>query len=65
MITEAEFKQRFKRDPVHDDLERVNCDRVGEPGHWQCGICDNHSRPRFECSCIAPRREAPRRRGDW
>jgi hypothetical protein len=65
MITKEIFSRRFGREPVHDDLERVNCNRVGELGHWQCGVCPDHDKPRFECGCLAPRVEPKKRRGEW
>ena len=47
-----EFLERFGYIPEHDDLDRVNCNKVGEIGHWACGICPNHNKPRFECGCL-------------
>jgi hypothetical protein len=35
--------------PAQDDLERVNCDKVGAFGHSQCGWCETHNRPRSYC----------------
>ena len=46
-----EFEDRTGRKPEHDDLERVNCKRAGEIGHWACGWCDKHYAPRAECGC--------------
>lgn len=40
------------REPERDDLERVNCDKAGEFGHFMCGICAEHTKPRFECGCM-------------
>ena len=37
MITAEDFKRRVGKKPHNDDLERCNCDRQGEIGHWQCG----------------------------
>jgi len=31
---------------------RVNCKKVGEAGHHQCGICKKHDKPRLECGCL-------------
>jgi hypothetical protein len=33
---------------VDDDLERCNCKRAGEAGHWSCGMC-RHGQPVFLC----------------
>ena len=44
-----QFKAKTGREPVEDDLTRVSCPTVGELGHWQCGWCEKHDRPRFEC----------------
>lgn len=52
MMDADEFKRLTGRMPEHDDLERVNCDKVGAVGHWQCGWCDEHCSPNFSCGCI-------------
>jgi hypothetical protein len=46
------YHELFGRPPVQDDLHRVNCDQAGTPGHWMCGACLQHRRPRFECGCV-------------
>lgn len=43
-----EFKLKFGREPIQDDLHRVNCDKVGDIGHQMCGICFC-GKLRFEC----------------
>lgn len=50
-ITAEEFEKRFNLKPSHDDLHRVNCEFVGEMGHYTCGLCDGHKKPRFLCGC--------------
>lgn len=35
-----------------DCEERINCDKVGETGHYNCGICSIHNKPRFQCGCL-------------
>lgn len=51
-VTAEQFEQLFGRAPQQDDLERVNCQHVGEAGHYACGRCERHGgRPRFECLC--------------
>jgi hypothetical protein len=50
-ITSEEFTKRFGREPVMDDLNRVNCPEAGDPGHYQCGVCEEHDKPRFMCGC--------------
>ncbi len=46
-----EFKELTGINPIQDDLERVNCDKAGMLGHWQCGLCVEHNKPRFQCGC--------------
>lgn len=48
-----EFEARTGYAPVDDDLERVNCDRIGEIGHQQCGWCEQCKGPRFQCGHLA------------
>jgi hypothetical protein len=50
-MNEEEFELRFGIKPKLDDLDRVNCVEVGEAGHWQCGVCEEHNKPRFMCDC--------------
>ena len=35
-----------------DCQERTECDTVGEPGHYQCGVCEIHKQPRHHCGCV-------------
>lgn len=51
MITAEIFKEKVGRDPEHDDLDRCNCNKAGEAGHLQCGWCEDHDKPRFDCGC--------------
>lgn len=51
-MDEAEFRRRVGTPPVQDDLDRVNCPKAGETGHWQCGWCEVHDKPRFMCGCV-------------
>lgn len=37
--------------PQQDDLERVNCPKAGDLGHWYCGWCPTHHKPYFICGC--------------
>lgn len=48
-ITEDEFYLLTGRKPEQDDLERVNCDKAGQIGHFSCGWCKIHWCPVFEC----------------
>lgn len=50
------FETRVGRPPTQDDLDRVNCKRVGEGGHRQCGWCQEHDKPRFICGCLHNKR---------
>ena len=36
-ITAELFKQYVGREPEDDDLERCNCDKTGQLGHFMCG----------------------------
>lgn len=47
-----EFTEKVGRAPVDDDLERSNCPTPGSAGHYCCGWCGIHDKPRFECGCI-------------
>ena len=51
-MTEKEFETSFGFKPIQDDLERVNCERPGTLGHFQCGVCEKHNQPFFRCGCI-------------
>lgn len=51
-ITPEKFKELTGQAPERDDLQRVNCDLAGESGHWQCGLCEEHDKPRFLCGCV-------------
>ena len=52
MIAE-QFRALTGRWPMHDDLERVNCDKVGQVGHFCCGWCERRGIPSFECEyCV-------------
>ena len=44
---------------MDDDLERINCDRIGEIWHLQCGWCHDHHKPMWECDeCCLKRLQA-------
>lgn len=47
MITEEMFKKATGVDPEYDDLERCNCQKTGQPGHWYCGWNHDLNRPAF------------------
>lgn len=49
--TAQQFEEMTGKMPVQDDLERLNCDRAGELGHFHCGHCPEHNKPRFWCGC--------------
>jgi hypothetical protein len=51
-MTEQEFEARFGQPPQLDDLTRVECADAGKMGHWLCGVCTKHDKPRFLCGCI-------------
>jgi hypothetical protein len=64
-ITAAVFKKATGHDPIQDDLERSNCEHAGEPGHWDCGWCNQCNRPYFMCRHSAPRKEASTPKPAW
>lgn len=49
-ITKKRFIAATGREPVLDDLERANCPMAGEMGHWSCGWCEEHDKPKFMCN---------------
>lgn len=49
-MTAEEFKAATGVEPTHDDLERANCPKAGEFGHWACGVCKDHGKPVFACT---------------
>lgn len=51
-VDEFEFEWRFGHKPEQDDLHRANCVRAGQFGHFICGMCPHHERPRFMCGCL-------------
>lgn len=55
-MTAEEFESMVGRPPHLDDLERANCSEAGDVGHFMCGVCDEHKKPRFECGCLARKR---------
>ena len=50
-ITAEEFEEKTGSPPIQDDLERVNCLRVGTPGHRNCGWCKICDKPAFYGLC--------------
>jgi hypothetical protein len=51
-ITKKKFKEATGRKPSDDDMGRVNCTAAGTMGHYQCGWCEEHDKPRFVCACL-------------
>lgn len=56
-ITAEMFEKAVGSAPIQDDLDRCNCDEVGEPGHWSCGWCDTCNKPYFMCPHLPPRKD--------
>ena len=54
IISQEKFIRSVGRIPEDDDMERVNCFKKGEPGHYFCGWCSKHDKPRFICGCCWP-----------
>jgi len=55
--TEAGFLFKFGRMPEPGALDRLNCHQEGSFGHWNCGFCEKHDKPRFMCLCLEKRAE--------
>jgi len=53
-MTETAYQDILGIPPENDDVDRVNCPDAGKFGHWMCGWCDHHWKPRFMCGCLAP-----------
>lgn len=49
MKTTEEFLAATGRMPAYDDLDRVNCRHAGDTGHKNCGWCEKHNGPAYEC----------------
>jgi hypothetical protein len=47
VITASMFEAATGDKPVNDDLERSNCDKAGQPGHFMCGWCEEENLPMF------------------
>lgn len=47
MITREKFIQATGHEPENDDLERSNCTKAGELGHFSCGWDEEEDLPRF------------------
>lgn len=48
MITREIFIAATGREPENDDLERCNCPKAGQIGHWMCGWNEEKNLPQFE-----------------
>jgi hypothetical protein len=57
MINTNEFEKRFGCKAERDDLDRVNCSHAGSVGHYHCGVCSIHNKPRFMCGCLGKERK--------
>ena len=65
-MNELEFHVIVGRPPVQDDLERANCDKAGQMGHWFCGTCPTCGSPIFlanNACCVTAGEENRRRNG--
>jgi len=43
------FIERTGEAPEEDQLERVNCRKAGEVGHFMCGVCEHDYPMLAEC----------------
>ena len=46
-ITAEIFKKHTGHEPANDDLDRCNCERVGQTGHKDCGWDSKRNMPVF------------------
>jgi hypothetical protein len=46
-ITRKLFKDATGRSPIEDDLERCNCPKAGQSGHYHCGWNYTQNMPVF------------------
>ncbi len=46
-ITRAKFRIATGFPPERDDLERCNCDKAGQIGHFRCGWDEKRDLPNF------------------
>lgn len=47
-ITREKFIEATGREPQDDDLDRVNCDKAGQIGHYCCGWDEQADKPHFD-----------------
>ena len=48
-ITAEEFLQVTGNEPSDDDIDRCNCDEIGEVGHQSCGWNEEEQLPNWMC----------------
>lgn len=60
-VNAEEFFKMTGRQPIQDDLERCNCPKAGDLGHFSCGICKEHNLPVFQCPTCFSNPSAQRR----
>lgn len=49
LITREDFIKMTGSEPEEDDLERVNCNKAGTSGHYDCGVCKICNLPQYQC----------------
>jgi hypothetical protein len=47
MITAEQYEAAVGHPPEQDDLERANCDKAGQIGHFTCGWDHERNLPEF------------------
>ena len=47
-ITAEYFEKATGYPPEQDDLDRCNCEKAGQIGHFSCGWDDEHDLPVFQ-----------------
>jgi len=46
-ITREQFIAATGEEPMNDDLDRCNCTKAGQAGHYSCGWNRKHNMPVF------------------
>lgn len=54
-ITREKFIEATGREPEQDDLDRANCPKAGEIGHFCCGWNRTLNKPQFDIGPLGPR----------
>ncbi len=56
-MTAEQFKLATGHDAENDDLDRVNCEKAGDLGHFCCGWNEMDNKPMFMSISLSHRRK--------